>query len=553
MGKHAAGTMSRLMILTALALTAAPALHPLLMPWTGVTSHLLWWTHVAPVALLAYYFGISGSAVAIAASTVILVIGERLFGAGYGQPANWETAGSLASALALTNLLVAMLAISAGRAARALSRAAYTSHLTGLPNRQFMESVIAGQQYQSAQQQALVFIDLDDFDTINYSLGHNAGDQVLIALATRFRGCLADGQVLAHWAGDKFAVYSPIGSQALLDDLVQRLQTSLSAPLEIGNLCLRSLTAGVGIATQQSGGVANDLARNADTALSRAKQMGSSGRCVFKPAMQDQASQRLSILNDLSHAISHGELLNHYQPIHDTRSGAIAGLETLVRWRHPVKGMISPAEFIPMAERAGLIAQLGEIVMEQALLDFRIWLDDDHGASQQFLNVNISPLQLLEPGFTAQLSAAVKRHDIAPDLVVLEITETAMMQSETVSLKILEDLRRCGFRIAIDDFGSGYSSLSYLHKLPVQVLKIDRALIEQMTSTQQVPLVKPIVEIARALGLQVIAEGIETAEQAARLAGLDVDFLQGYHLSRPVALEQLLAQRHSPIPKSATG
>lgn len=361
----------------------------------------------------------------------------------------------------------------------------------------------------------------------------------MITLSTRFRDCLEEEQVLAHWAGDKFAIYAPTGSLDKVDHLVGRLQRALALPLDVGSLHLRSLSAGVGIACQESNSIANDLARNADTALNRAKQGGSSRRCVFEQSMQDEASQRLSILNDLSHAIKHGQLSNYYQPIHHSLSGGMTGLETLVRWQHPKKGMIRPDYFIPMAERAGLITQLGEVVLEQALRDFRHWREQELCAPDVFLNINISPLQLLERGFTALLLSAAKTHEIPPHLLVLEITETAMMQSETVSLQVLEDLRDCGFRIAIDDFGSGYSSLNYLHKLPVHILKIDRALVEQITRSGQAPLVKPIVEMAWSLGLEIIAEGVETADQAAQLAELGVDYLQGYYLSRPAPAENL--------------
>lgn len=534
------------MMLTALALYVVPGLHPLLMPVTGVTSHLLWWTHVVPVSLLAYFYGTRGGVFAIAASVLLLVAGERLFGAGYNQAASWETAWSLAVALALTNLLAAVLAIAAGRAARALREAAYTSSLTGLPNRQYLEAVIAQSHARSTQSHALIFIDLDDFDTINYSLGHDAGDRVLIEFSARLGKCLTNGQILAHWAGDKFAVYLSSDSLADIETLVDQLQMALSLPLDVGGISLRSLTAGFGIALQPCGTNANDLARNADTALSIAKQQGASGQCVFEQSMQDKASYRLAMLNDLSQAIKHGNLLNYYQPIHRSGSGDIVGVETLVRWKHPQKGMVPPDQFIPMAEGAGLIAQLGEIVLRQALRDFQHWRQTGICAADFFLNINISPLQLLETGFTELLASTASAHNIPPNLLVLEITETAMMKSETVSLQILSDLRNLGFRIAIDDFGSGYSSLNYLHKLPVHILKIDKALIDQLEISQQAPLVKPIVEIARALGLQVVAEGVETAGQAQQLADLNVDFLQGYHLSRPAPKEALYLEQVCP-------
>ncbi len=548
MSEHTTNTISRIALASVLLLYAVPTLHPLLMPLTGVTSHLLWWTHVGPVSLLAYFYGVKGGVGAIVVSSLFLIAGERFFGAGYGAPATWETVWSLAVALALTNFLVALFAVTAGRAARALGRAAYTSALTGLPNRQFMETIIAKDPASSTKRHTLIIVDLDDFDTINDSLGHEAGDRVLIALSIRFKECIESGQVLAHWGGDKFAVYSDSDSPKEIEDLVLRLQRAISLPLEIGNFCLRSLTAGFGIAHQEIGDNACNLARNADTALNRAKQHGSSGRCVFEKSMQEKAIQRLSILNDLSHAISHGELSNYYQPIYDTFSGEVAGLETLVRWTHPQKGMIPPDEFIPMAEHAGLIAQLGEVVLEHALRDFRSWREQESCKLSLYMAINISPVQLLEPGFINLLSSAAMRHQIPPELLLLEITETAMMQSEAVSLRVLRDLRQHGFRIAIDDFGSGYSSINYLHKLPVQILKIDRALIDQMTYSHQVPLVKPIVEIARALGLLVVAEGVETAEQAKQLADLGVDYLQGYYFAKPAPPAIVLQLLQSSVP-----
>lgn len=516
-----------------------PALHPLLMPVTGVTSHLLWWVHVAPVASLSYLYGVKGAAGAVSSSIVLVVLGERLFGAGYGEASSWETALSLGVSLAITNLLVAVFAIYAGRAAEKLRFSAYIHPLTRLPSREYLERAITRIQKSTAQSHALLFIDIDDFDTINYSLGHVAGDRVLVELADRFRKCVTGDQVLAHWVGDKFAIYFPVESEDDVDSMAGCVREALSKPLRVHGLTLRALSAGIGIAREEPGCTASQLSQNASTALSHAKKSGSAGWCQFTRTMREEAEQRLSMLNELMSAIEQGQLRNHYQPIHDARTGQIVGMEALVRWHHPEKGMIPPGEFIPLAEQAGMIARLGEMVMLQAMEDFQQWQDMELCSPDHFMNINISPLQLLEPCFMEKLASSASLRHLAPASLVFEITETEMMQSEIVSLRILKTLTEGGFRIAIDDFGSGYSSLNYLHKLPVQILKVDRVLVDQLTRSGRPPLVRPIVEIARALELRVIAEGVETQEQADRLADLSVDYLQGFHLSRPVPADQI--------------
>jgi len=516
-----------------------PLLHPLLIPVMGMTSHLLWWVHVAPVASLSYLYGARGATVAISGSAALVVIGERLFGAGYGSPAAWETALALGVSLAMTNLMVAVFAIYAGRAAEQLRFAAYTHPLTHLPSREYLERAITRIQKDSRRPHALLFIDIDDFDTINYSLGHVAGDAVLVELASRLRACVTEDQVLAHWVGDKFAIYFPAASEEEVEALVGRVRDALSQPLNIQGLTLRALSAGIGIAREAPGCNASQLSQNASTALSHAKKGGPAGWCQFNRTMREEAEQRLSMLNDLMSAIEQGQLQNHYQPIHEAGSGRVAGMEALVRWRHPDKGMISPAEFIPLAEQAGMIARLGEVVMLQAMRDFHQWRDMGLCGAGHFMNINISPLQLLEPCFMEKLAASASHCHLNPASLVFEITETEMMQSETVSLRILKALTEGGFRIAIDDFGSGYSSFNYLHKLPVQILKIDRVLVDQLTRSDRPPLVRPIVEIARALELHVIAEGVETREQAEQLAALSVDYLQGFFLSRPMPAGQI--------------
>ncbi len=519
-----------------------PALHPLLIPFIGPPSHLLWWVYVVPVALMSYTFGARWAAFATLAGVLLLITGERLFGYGYGTPATWETTLSLATALAITLLLIAVLSAYAGHAAHKLRRSAFTHPLTQLPNRRQLEAEVATALKRSRRNHAILFLDIDDFDAINYSLGYGAGDRVLIEIAARLQQCLQTGEKLAHLAGDKFAVYRSFDDWTELDALVQRLREALLQPLKIDDMELRAVSAGIGIASNANTNSPETLSQNAGTALSHAKQSGRSGLSVFNQSMQEEAGNRLSILNDLSTAIEQGQLSNHYQPIHDARNGDIVGVEALVRWQHPEKGSISPGEFIPLSEQAGLIGKLGRVVMLQALDDFSHWRREGLFKGTRFLNINVSPLQLLDPGFSEELEQAARQRDLEPELVVIEITETAMMQSEQVSLQVLEKLSLRGFRVAIDDFGSGYSSLNYLHKLPVRVLKIDRLLVEQIDNKDQVTLIKPIVEIARSLGLEVIAEGVENREQRDQLKLMGADFLQGFHLSRPMPSADLIAR-----------
>lgn len=527
-----------------------PALHPLLIPFIGAPSHLLWWIYVVPVALIAYTFGARWAAFATVTSVLLLIAGERLFGYGYGNPATWETILSLAVALAITLLLIAALSVYAGHAARKLRLAAFTHPLTQLPNRLQLETEIATVLKRSRRNLAVLFLDIDDFDAINYSLGYAAGDKVLVELAVRLRQCLKTGETLAHLAGDKFAVYRDFDEWTELDALVQRLRNALLQPLTVDNMELRTISAGIGIASNECTNDPETLSQNAGTALSHAKQSGRSRLRVFNQSMQEEAENRLSILNDLSAAIEQDQLVNHYQPIHDARSGAILGVEALVRWEHPEKGRISPGDFIPLSEQAGLIGKLGHAVMIRALDDFLHWRQQGLFHGDRFLTINVSPLQLLDPDFSEGLEQATRQRGLEPENIVIEITETAMMQSEQVSLQVLEQLSLRGFRVAIDDFGSGYSSLNYLHKLPVRILKIDRLLIEQLDNKKgQVSLIEPIVEIGRSLHLQIIAEGVETREQRDQLARMGADFLQGFYLSRPmpsIDLSMLLSKEDKP-------
>lgn len=521
-----------------------PALHPLLIPFIGPPSHLMWWIYVVPVALVSYTFGVRWAAVATLASVLLLIAGERRFGYGYDTPASWETTVSLAVALGITLLLIAALSAYAGHAARKLRLAAFTHPLTQLPNRRQLETEVALALGRPQRNLALLFLGIDDFDAINYTLGYGAGDKVLIELAARLHQSLEASEVFAHLTGDEFAVCRRFDHPEEIDTLVGRLRNALLQPLQIDGMELRAMSVGIGIANARGIATAQTLLQNAGTALSHAKQTGRSGLSVFSHSMQEKAEKRLSILNDLSGAIEQEQLTNSYQPIHDARSGAIAGVEALVRWNHPQKGGISPAEFIPLSEQAGLIGKLGRAVMERALDDFLRWREQGLFHSAHFITINVSPLQLLEPGYSEGLEQATRLRGLEPENIVVEITETAMMQSEQVSLKVLEQLNHRGFRVAIDDFGSGYSSLNYLHKLPVRILKIDRLLVEQLDSKSHAPLIRPILDIARSLGLKVIAEGVETREQRDQLALMGADLLQGFHLSKPMPSADLVALLH---------
>ena len=407
-----------------------------------------------------------------------------------------------------------------------LRHQAYHDALTGLPNRTLLVERL-GEILRDDRTVSVLFVDLDDFKDVNDGLGHQAGDDLLIGVAERLRGAVRDGDIVARLGGDEFAVLVSGGEHGEAQHVARRIIESLATPFEIAGTRVR-IGASVGIATGAAHGV-NDLLRNADVAMYRAKAAGKGTLALFEPGMHDTATERLSLHADLAGAIESGQFRLLYQPVFDLETGMLRSGEALVRWQHPRMGLLGPDKFIPLAEDTGLIVPLGLWVLEAACTEALSWPDDVGVA------VNLSPRQLEEESFVDDLRAVLRRTGLRPGRLVLEITESVVAQDGAAVVARLASVRDEGVRIAIDDFGTGYSSLGSLMQLPVDVLKIDRSFVATMLERPAgTALVKVLIDMGRTLGLEVVAEGIETTDQAWTLINHQCQLGQGYLYSRPV-------------------
>jgi diguanylate cyclase (GGDEF)-like protein len=438
--------------------------------------------------------------------------------------------------------------IDATRAERHVRQLAYNDALTGLPNRllfvEYLNHAIA-QTKTSNGVLAVLFLDLDRFKFINDTLGHEAGDQLLATMAQRLKGCVRADDCVARLGGDEFTV--------LLDDLpnigvaasvAQNICRTVSAPLIVGGQEV-VVTASIGISLYPDDGQdVSSLLRHADTAMYRAKH-GGSGFCYYESTMEVAISDRLKLENDLRRALERDEITVFYQPVIHTGSGKIAGVEALVRWMHPEHGIVSPADFIPIAEETGLILPLGERVLRTACVQARAWLDS--GLADFHVAVNLSAKQLEQPDLRAIILSALHDSGLPASALVLEITESVLMQRAKESIGILHDLRSLGIGLSIDDFGTGYSSLSYLKHLPANTLKIDRSFIQDIPDDKDaVAIVTGIMALAHSLRMKVVAEGVETPAQQQTLARLNCDHLQGFLFSKPLPAEVIETQLLAP-------
>ncbi|MCG6577046.1 EAL domain-containing protein [Pseudomonas sp. AF32] len=423
-----------------------------------------------------------------------------------------------------------------------LAHLAHYDPLTGLPNRVLFTDR-AEQALASAQQHkrgcALLLVDLDHFKNINDSLGHTVGDELLKGVAERFRGLFAPGVTLARLGGDEFAVLvencSQPGQAAVL---AQRILDGLREPLRLDGHAL-FINASIGISLFPSDALnAGQLLRNADSALFKAKSAGRDGYALYTEELTAHAQQRVEIATELRRALEQQELRVHYQPVHDLASGRLIGVEALVRWEHPVRGLISPAGFIPVAERIGLIAQIDAWVMAQACRQMCQWRED--GVVLSFVAVNVSSRLFAHRELYEQVAKVLHDTGLDPALLELEVTESAVMEDPEVALEQMHRLRELGVRLAIDDFGTGYSSLLRLKRLPVQKLKIDQGFVAGLPwDEDDAAIVRVIIALARSMGMQVHAEGIEQREQAAFLLEQGCGLGQGYWFGRPGPVQQL--------------
>ncbi len=424
------------------------------------------------------------------------------------------------------------------RAERDLAHQALHDALTGLPNRSLFQDRLSqalARMDRSSSLLAVLFVDLDRFKVINDSLGHDAGDRLLVISAQRLFSALRPADTVARFGGDEFVVLcEELEDVTEATRLAQRLADALAEPVVEGAEELR-VAASIGIAVATSSQpTPEELLRDADAAMYRAKDRGRGRFEIFDEAMRARAMGRLQIENGLHRALQHDELRVFYQPVVSVSTERIVGTEALVRWEHPDRGLLEPAEFIGVAEECGLIIPLGAWVLEQACRQAQRWNTPPGGVLE--VAVNLSSRQLLQPDLVEQVQAMVSESGVDPELMhmCLEITESAMMDDAVVTMRTLERLRELGVRIAVDDFGTGYSSLAYLSRFPVDVLKIDRSFVAGLGERDQSrAIVASIVELGHALGLEVVAEGVETDEQLLLLREVGCDLAQGFLLARP--------------------
>jgi len=420
-----------------------------------------------------------------------------------------------------------------------LRHQAFHDPLTGLANRALFEDRVRHGLQRLARvpgELSILLIDLDDFKTVNDSLGHAAGDRLLLEVATRMHACLRTSDTVARLGGDEFAVLieDPAVGEGSAEELAGRLLDCVGRPLELEGRFL-SIHASAGVAHRSELGTsADELMRNADIALYAAKDDGKSRVRAFEPQMLDVARQRLSLREDLQGALERDELRVVYQPITDLRDNSVHSLEALLRWEHPQDGVISPADFIPLAEQTGLIVPIGRWVLERACSDLRRWHQAGHPHLQ--VSVNVSAVQLAGAEFVGEVREVLRATAVSPDRLILELTESTLVEDRPGAPLKLAALRELGVRISIDDFGTGYSSLSYLRRLAVDTLKIDRSFIAGLDhGAHQTTLVRSIIELAHSLKLQVVAEGIEDDDQRTFLRETSCDLGQGFLFSRPVS------------------
>lgn len=418
-------------------------------------------------------------------------------------------------------------------------------HLTGLPNRakfsDLLKLRVARLEKQSDRQCAVLFMDVDRFKLVNDSLGTASGDQLLSQIAQRIKQCMRQGDVLGRVGGDEFAV--------LLDDLTQeeeacsvasRIQQSLAISFNLYGQEVYT-TMSIGIAT--SIGYAeqvSDMLRDAETAMHRAKSLGKARYEVFGRDMQGESISRLKMETDLRHACERDELFLQYQPIVSLHDCSLIGFEALARWRHPEFGVVPPSAFIPVAEETGQILLIGETVLRTACVQARLWQEMYPSASSLFISVNLSVKQFNQPGLVDNIARILEESGLDPHCLKLEITETVFSENVEAAVDLLRQLRQLGVQLSIDDFGTGYSSLSYLQHFPIDTLKIDRSFVSQMIGKDEnIQIVRTIVSLGQNLGMDVVAEGVETEDQLALLRQLDCENGQGYLFSNPLESSQV--------------
>jgi diguanylate cyclase (GGDEF)-like protein len=433
-----------------------------------------------------------------------------------------------------------ILATSLAQANQELTKLALHDTLTKLPNRLLLEDRL-NQAIEKARRDqghfALMFMDLDGFKTVNDAFGHHVGDLLLIEIAQRIKTVLRAHDTLARLGGDEFVLLIEIQAPEDAATVAEKLIDIVGQNVSASGHELR-VTASIGIAVYPADGTdQHELLVNADAAMYHAKELGRNDYCFFEASMNADAHAQLALLHDLRGAQEQGELVVYYQPKWVAPDGPITGAEALLRWRHPTRGLVLPDQFIPLAEKTGLIVPIGEWVLDEACRQMREWRDDGH--PDWTIAVNLSSLQFGHAGLVQTVRTTLVRHGLEPERLILEVTESTAMRDAETSLVILHELAEMGVKIAIDDFGTGYSSLLHLKRMPASELKIDRGFISDLAQdTDDAAIVSSIVALGQSLNLQIVAEGVETVAQQAILTRLGCDSLQGFLFGRPMPPEQ---------------
>jgi diguanylate cyclase (GGDEF)-like protein/PAS domain S-box-containing protein len=431
-----------------------------------------------------------------------------------------------------------------------LRREAQFDTLTALPNRGYatdlLRRAIARAKRSKDQQFAVLFLDCDRFKMVNDSLGHHAGDAMLRMMAGRLSACVRPGDVVARIGGDEFVVIlEGVRDEEEAVTVAQRIQESLTLPFFLdGRELFMSVSVGIAM-NQPNVDRPEDYLRDADLAMYRAKTGGRARHEIFRPDMRSGAVLQLSIESDLRHALERGELRVMYQPIWALATGKIAGFEALVRWDHPTHGAMQPSDFIPIAEETGLILPLGAWVLRQAAERIAAWRSGPDGDPSLWMSVNVSAKQLTNPGLVEVVKYTIEQTQIPAACLKLEITESMIMADAVAAVGALEALKALGIHLLMDDFGTGHASLSYLHRLPISTIKIDRYFVGRIDSNSEcLEIVRTILNLSRSLKMDVIAEGVENAAQSEVLQALGCEYVQGYLMSPPLdadGAERILA------------
>ncbi len=494
------------------------------------------------------------------ADTVCLSAGE-LSGSTLGVLVGLASTLLLSMTL-LTSVLDARMQSKANRLAASLQTAnqqlqhiAFKDPLTGLPNRLMFEQELdraALATHASERRLAVVFIDLDGFKPINDSFGHGVGDEVLREIGRRLAGLARQSDVIARVGGDEFVMLlDGHPDRAAAARVAERVRAAVMTPFEVDGREL-NLSCSIGIVMYPEHGPQARLIAHADAAMYAAKRAGGSAHCFYELDMAHNGEQELVLKRDLRRALEQGGpgLSLHYQPKLEVSTGQLTGVEALMRWQHAERGMISPAVFIPVAERFGLIGMLGHWVIHEAFRQMRQWQDE--GLSIR-VAINLSVHQLRQPDLVERVAAALAQHAIDPAMVTFEVTESAAMEDAEGAQQAFDRLAALGLQLSIDDFGTGYSSLSTLRKLPARQLKIDRSFVKDLQAQGDArAIVEAVVRLSHALGLSVVAEGVETVEQEEILRDVGCDEFQGFRYARPMPAEQLPAwAAAAPVPSLA--